>query len=508
MMSPRTARQLDATTAARLALVLMLASLNRTPVRAESPVEDPLADTLFRRMDPGASLPFDTAAHRLPDLVSLKMQAWSPDDPAADLFTGMAAETGDFLRLDIVLAGLANPPGPVDPSDFRPFVYGDHPLYGFIEINMDQDVDTGGELIAPQYRYLGNVARFGGQVTDVELAPRVATDVSAFDDDFESPPQVERHGEEFHLALLGTQFEFDDIEPMAGDADFVFEPGETWNIRGTFFHRAHGYELFSFVEGGRHPGEYAPTCDLRFRHDPAQDRTHVTLIFPLTNAGAGAMRDEPPEPTNQDPTDHASVLEALEDLQLSAFFLPVLPTDLPEEAIIANWAERDPAQHLDPIRWSMAAIIGSSFTAPHPDGVYFVWSDVYPNVVVGDVDGSGEVDGRDRGQIAQYLAQRDGLDGVVDETVTIMDFAAEFTVYDVNHDGFVDSFDLAPGTANGDSDLDGDVDLFDFARFQVCFDPELPYKAGCAALDLQTDLVVTLADLPGFFQYFGGPQED
>ena len=117
------------------------------------------------------------------------------------------------------------------------------------------------------------------------------------------------------------------------------------------------------------------------------------------------MRNEPPEPTNQDPTDQTSVLEGLLDLQLSAFLLPILPTGLPEEDIIINWAERDPEDYLDPTSWSMTAILGSSYTAPHGTDVYFLWTDIYPNVVMGDVDGSGVRDGRDTQLIAQHIAQ-------------------------------------------------------------------------------------------------------
>jgi len=113
-------------------------------------------------MDPGTVLPFNAQAHRLVDLTELSVAAWSPFEPQSDLFLGEFDADGQFLRLELVLNGLVNPPGPADPFDFQPFRYGDHPVYGFIEIDMDADADTGGELDAPQYRYLGNVARFGG----------------------------------------------------------------------------------------------------------------------------------------------------------------------------------------------------------------------------------------------------------------------------------------------------------------------------------------------------------
>ena len=468
-------------------------------------VTDPLGDAAPRPMDPGAVLPFDAVQHRVPDLRAISLDVWSPDDATTDLFAGQIDSAGHFVRVQLVLAGLLNPPGSEDPSDFHPFQYGDHPVFGFIEIDMDADVDTGGELEAPQFRYLGNAVRFGGNVMRADHRARVATDGSAFDGDFESPPQVERHGEEFHIALLGTQFSSVDIEEVAGDGDLRFEAGETWNIVGYFFHRAHGYELFSFVKGGRYPGEYSPLCELQFRHDNTENATFVTLVVPLTNVGAGLMYDEPAEPTNQDPTDHASILEGLEDLQLSAFFLPILPTGLAEEAILINWAERDPRAHLDPAHWTVTAILGSSFTAPRPDDVYFLWTDIYPNVVHGDVDGSGAFDGRDRQLIAQNIAGLDPLDGRVDGVVTIVDFATNFSVFDVNHDGFVDAFDLTPSVANGDGDRDGDVDLQDFAAFQRCFAGPGSPESDCQPLDLLPDFEINLADLPAFQKRMSGP---
>ncbi len=466
---------------------------------------DPPHDCLPRPIDPGALLPFDAARHKLPDLLGITLASWTPDEPAADLFTGAADPAGEFLRLELVLMGLMNPPGSVDPLDFRPFQYGDHPVFGFVEIDMDGDPDTGGELDAPQYRYLGNAARFGGLVHPPVHRDRAAHSGAAFDGIFQTHPQVERSGEEFHLALLGTEFGPADITVVIGNTDLRFDSGETWKLRGTFFHRAHGYEPFSFVEGGVVPGEYSPPCDLQFRHDAESDRTHITLVFPLTNVGAGLVRDEPPEPTNHDPTDHASVVEALEDLQLSAFFLPILGTGAPEEALLANWAERDPWQHLNPALWSVNAILGGSFTSPNPDGVFFLWSDIYPNVVMGDVDGSGEFDGRDRQLIALAIAQHDHDDGVPDGVVTILDFATDFSVFDVNHDGRIDPFDLTPFLPDGDADRDGDVDLRDVALFQRCFHEEPSAGGVCRPLDLLPDQTINLADFPAFRARLKGP---
>lgn len=469
-------------------------------------IHDPAGDIAPRPMDPGAALPYDAVRHRLPDLLTVSLARWSPHDAVADVFSGIPDPAGHFLRLDVELAGLMNPPGPDHPMDYRPFLYGDHPVYGFIEIDIDADVDTGGELDTPEYRYLGNVVRFGGNVTRPEHRSRTAKDGSAFDGDFETPPQVERSGEEFHLALLGTLFSSADISEVVGNSDFVFDAGETWNLRGPFFHRAHGYELFSFVKGGRHAGEYSPPCDLQFRHDEAMDVTHVTLVFPLTNMGAGMTRNEPPEPANQDPTDHASVLEGLEDLQLSAFFLKVLPTGLAEEALLANWAERDPGEYLEPAHWNVTVIVGSGFLTPPTDGVYYLWTDIYPNVMLGDVDGSGSFDGGDRQLIAQNIARDDPLDGRIDSIVVISDFATDFSVFDVNHDGFVDAFDLAPSVAVADSDGDGDVDLYDFAQLQICLVAQGQPVEACRTWDFLPDHYIDLADFLEFRRRLSGPE--
>lgn len=468
-------------------------------------MSDAAADAVPRPTDPGANNPFDPEAHRLIDLQEIIMGNWAPEDPVVDLFKGEFTAAGEFLRLDVLVHGLVNPPGSPDPFSFDPFEYGEHPIYGFIEIDVDDNVWTGGEPYAPEYRYLGNVVRFGGNVLRPEFSDRVAPDGAAFDDDFLTPPFVERHGEEFHLALLGWQFGYGNIQEISGNGDGVFNAGETWNIRGRFFHRAHGFEEFSFVEGGRHPGEYAPESDLQFRHDVNDNITYVSLVFPLTNIGAGLMRGEPPEPSNQDPTDHASVLEALEDLQLSAFFLEIFPTGLPEEDIIIDWAERNPLDHLDSTAWSVTALLGTSYTQPDPAGVFYVWTDVYPNVVPGDVDGSGLWDGQDTQIVAQYIAQNDRFDGVVDGRVTILDFASDFSVYDVNHDGVVDHTDLTPFDRDGDGDNDGDVDLADFAVLQCCYGEGGGGRPSCTAMDISGDERVDLDDVGPFISWLNGP---
>lgn len=59
----------------------------------------------------------------------------------------------------------------------------------------------------------------------------------------------------------------------------------------------------------------------------------------------------------------------------------------------------------------------------------------------------------------------------------------------------------------GDGDCDTDVDLADFARFQLCFtgDGNGPAAPGCAMMRFDPDTDVDTADFAGFEALFGGP---
>ncbi|MEK6797804.1 MAG: hypothetical protein AABZ12_02435, partial [Planctomycetota bacterium] len=352
--------------------------------------EDAVGDAVMRPTDPGADGPFDPHAHHLADLQSITIGSWSPLNARLDLFTGSFSESGLFLRMDLEVAGLLNPPGNEDPWDFRPFSFGPHPIYAFVELDVDTDMDTGGETYAPQYRYLGNIARFGGLPDDRELAERCAVDATAFDGDFLSAPLVERSGEEFHLALLGSQVQLSSIQKLVGDGDGVFGAGETWRLNGPFLHRAHGFEPFSLAFGGAVPGEYSPNCDLQFQHDAGRSVTTISLVFPLVNSAAATMRNQPEQPDDADPSNQASVEEALADLHESAEFAILYPSGQPEELLILGWADKEPDEFLRPKDWSLTAIVGTSAEQPDPtEVVAFIWTDAYPGVETGDVNGDG-----------------------------------------------------------------------------------------------------------------------
>jgi len=470
--------------------------------------EDPSGDAVPRRTDPGAVGMFDTTQHRLPDLLELRIGGWGPDLPSVNLFVGeyvSDSSDADFFRLDLVLRGLINPPGDVRPTTFQPFRYGPNPLYGFVELDVDENVDTGGELLAPQYRYLGNVVRFGGRINEGPLRGREAIDGSAFDWNFTTAPHVERSGEEFHLAFLGGEFSNAQIRRITGDADNLFESGETWQITAPFFHRAHGFEEFSFIDGGLLPGEYMPNVTVQFQHDSVSDRTTVSLVFALTQVGAGLQRNAPPQPIDFDPTNQVSLEEALADLTFSAQFFVKFPTGDPHEAIFRDWAKEEPAEFLDPGNWRPTVLLGTSYLFPLQDGVFYVWSDIFPNVERGDVDGDDHADDHDSALIEQFIEQHDSDDGVVDSIVVIDGFAADFSLFDVNHDGRVDELDLLSGEADGDVDEDEDVDLHDFAGMQNCVGVGTLGEPECIAADLDLNGVIDKDDLPWFIAVLEGP---
>src|SRR5690606_17362839 len=100
----------------------------------------------------------------------------------------------DVFRLDLVLAGVINPPGTLGltGAPYEPFRFGPSPLFGFIELSTDRDEDTGGQLGgAANLRFLANVGRFGARPED-SIGGRAARSADDLDGVFATGPQVER----------------------------------------------------------------------------------------------------------------------------------------------------------------------------------------------------------------------------------------------------------------------------------------------------------------------------
>lgn len=480
---------------------------------------DPRYDQVARLTDAGANGSFDPEQHRLPDLLTIVLGQWQPTNPRTDPFDGHWGAQGKFFRLDLDLDGVVNPPGPVgccgEPA-FDPFRYGPNPICGYIELDMDLDVDTGGETESARLRYLGNIARFGGTSQYAPIQDRIALNGLAFDSDLTSAPWVERSGEDFHLALVGWEIGPGQIQ-RSDTSDWIFGAGETWWVTGHLFQRAHGYSQFSSAccRSGAPIGNYDPSVTVRFSHNLASDRTTISLVYPLTQEGAAAMHGNPqPETMDVLYTNQSSVQEGLWELKISAESALEADRNLPEFALIAGWEEKDPDSFLDPAAWRITALLGGSYTSA--EDALFVWSDVFPNVLAGDFDGDGNSDADDLGAFDAFLLSFDGVapmdaDGQVNGSVLIADFATGFSVFDLDYDGVVSAADrqlIGDNLfARTDFDHDGDADQADFAYMQRCLGEAAPLWGGslCQRADLDKNGDVNADDLTIFTGCATGP---
>jgi len=469
LMSPLRALGLRAI---RAAWVILFAA---APAWANDVVyTDGKGDARLLRTNLGNSTPFDPQQHRLPDLLSIKMGSFAPDIPCEDLFAGTWSNNGQFARIDLVFDGLVNPPGPVGfsqgLSNYQPYLYGPNPVHGFIEFDMDANENTGGEVNLPEYRYLGNVARWAGRPTESRFADRIAVTRKDFDGGPYTLLPVMRSGEEFHLALLGEQIDQIDVRcEKPGGNPAVFENGETWVLTGDWFHRAHCFEVLS-LQCASASGEYMPQCQLQFKHSTCRDQTTVTLVYPLTNAAFASTTNpaQPTQPNNGCPGDQNSVLEALTDLSFSAANADTIGMSKLEFPLLADWAGESPAACLDPSQWRVCALVGSAFATQQSGSARFVWSDVYPNVCTGDFTGDGVLTIADAQALTAFIAEFDGDDDFDDDhnhhnnRIVLHNYAKNFCLYDTNYDGIIIQSDAL---LMGDMDWNGLFTTADIAAF-------------------------------------------
>jgi len=489
---------------------LMVASLmlGSPAAIAQSYIElfDGVGDATVRRTDgvpAGAPLP---PGHALPDLNVCRIGAWQPSSPAVDLFTGDFNSNGAFVRIELEFDGLINPPGPLTAPD-DPFRYGPNPLIGFFDIDADNDVETGGELLLPEFRYLGSAARFSGLVPQARFADKAALDVcpGSFDDDFTTGPYFpETSGEDFHLFFV----HFDETTYDVGsNGDLVFEPGEQWLLRGPFLQRSNVYEPVSFAipDGSYIP----PDTQVRFTHKVAQDRTTVTLVSPLSNAAAAAALGEPVEPLDGDAINQSSIHEGLDDLWFSARFATSVEQNQPEFPLIEKWEEKNAANFLDPVDWQFTGTFLGAFVDTSGASNVLAFSDIFPNVLAGDFNGDQVVDLLDRYAFDQFIIDADGglcdEDTVIDGVVDLINFGENFNVFDVNYDGYVDGLDSELLPRPFDPNGDGDVDLGDYAALQRCSSTQGALPPSCIPFDTDVDGGLNALDWESFVGSVTGP---
>lgn len=469
---------------------------------------DPPADAVVRRFDGGVDGP-PPGQPALPDLLSYDIGAWSPDNPADSLYRGQWDDAGMFLRLDLVFDGLVQPPG----LDFASlFLFGDNPLLGFVEIDMDANVSTGGEIIGPQFRYLGAAARFGGMPSAPRFTGRTALDQcpGSFDADISSGPYFpERSGEEFHLAFLWGQVTGVEIN---SNGDFQFEAGESWLVTGPFFHRAHGYDDFILLCCSNGLPGYNPSVTLLFSHGMVSDRTTVSLVYPLTNAASAAQRGEVVQANDCCADNQNSIAEALEHLELSAVLASSADRQDVNFDIIADWETQVGDVFVDPDSWDVSAIIAGAYVDDQTFTTQLAYSDLAPNILSRDFNGDGVLNLADTALFDAFLSGADGGscddDATTNGEVVIANFGNNFNVFDVNYDGVINGQDrptVGPTFTTFDQDGDGDVDLADHAVFQQCIGAASPIPPICEGLDFDGSTAVDDADMVEFIGSVTGP---
>lgn len=471
---------------------------------------DGAADARALRFDGGTTSNPDFATG-MPDLLSYHIGPWAPNDAQNSLFRGEWDESGDFFRLDLVFKGLVNPPGLGFPSNI--FFFGDNPLLGFVEFDVDASAASGGELLGPQFRYQGAAARFGGVPQAPRFDGQVALDTcpGTFDQDVSTGPYFpERSGEEFHLAFLWGAVTAVDV---GSNGDYLFEAGEKWVVRGHFFNRAHGFDDFILLCCSNGLPTYQPEVDLLFDHSLLTDRTTISFVYPLNQAGATALAGGVVEPLDCCADNQNCIVEALEIVSLSATLATATDRDNVNFALIVPWESQVAADYLDPRAWVLNAVFAGAFEDSVTFSPMLAWTDVAPNVMQHDYNADGSVDGADVALFDSFLADRDGgpcdADGVTDGAYTIFSFADGFDVHDANYDGIVNEQDRpAPfsGDADFDADNDGDVDLADYAIAQRCaVSTGAPDWSVCKQLDANADGFISSADTSAFVGVLGGP---
>lgn len=446
---------------------------------------DAANDAVPRRTDVGND--GTLVSTTLPDLLSASLQAWNPANAKVDPYTGtnVPPAGANFFRLDLVVKGLATPPGPLGFSglSYEPKEYGDRPLYGFIELDLDNNPNSGGEIGGPAtQRYLANIARFARVPTGGGWVGRVAKSACDYLDGFFSGAQYERSGADWTLSFCGcVPLDIEDETPVNPPfPDGKMGPGETIIVQGRLFTRAGGFEKASgcFGSSGGPIGLYEPDVEVRFAHDIASDTTTITLVWALDMVGAARLKEDPPKPGDIENPDadygnQASVYEGLWEVAN-------YPGNVSDPATITLtqpwWSLKNQPQSaypLNPLNWRATAILGTTYAFPQSDGAVYAWTDTGFVEVPGDLTGDGLVNASDDAYIQSVIQQLDGknlcppdADASVNGQVVLGGFSQQFHLADTNYDGLIG--EAAP-VCYPDCDASGSLDIDDFICFQTFY---------------------------------------
>lgn len=453
-------------------LVLLAAA---TPVLGQTLRQwfDPSNDAVIRRTDPGAD-GFLHPEGTVPDLLHVSLAGWQADDALADPFKGVVVpgDGAHLLRLTVTFRGLVNPPGTLafNGEAYDPFTFGPSPVFGSLEIDVDADRDTGGELGGgATQRYLANVARFG-RVPTGSLAGRTVRSHDDIDLNFDSYPQYERSGADFALTMCGCWDTT--IVSEDGDLDGVFDLDETWVVRGRFFERTKGYKGASFMLGGSDLFLYDPPINVQFKHASVSNATTITLVFPLDMIGAADLLGG--DVQNMDNcidqcmpgSNHFSVAEAMNDV---VTYLNTFTPDQDTWELTKNWKDREVTDHLNPADWKVTALFGMAYL--NQEDAFYAWTDTGLAEKHGDLDGDGDADFFDEATLIGGVYLLDGLsgdaDGAINGVVKLPIPGTHFNVLDLDADDEIQMLDRYAYGDPADLNEDGVVDLLDFVDFQL-----------------------------------------
>ena len=434
---------------------------------------DEAGDAVIRRTDVGNDAPLPPGFEPI-DLLELRVQGWEPFSPQTDPYTGnTSGGDEDIVRIQLIVDGLVAPPGPIglDGSPYAPYQYGERPLFGYIELDVDDRDDTGGEFMPlARNRYLANVGRFG-QSPYGSISNRMVRNADEdIDTDFGSWPQFERTGGEFTLALCGCFTPT--IVSQDGNTDSIFDAGETWIVSGRFFERFVAFQPESGLSGGSDFGLFDPVVELQFRHDQSEDRTYVTLVFPITNHGAAMLAGGSTQSVDSNVSNHTSIEEALDDLIYGADYAQ---GDLYE--LVDHWKGRDIDDYFRPRDWKPTALIGTAPTVQDPAAL-FVWTDTGYGETYGDLNNDDMSTELDSQVIIDAVDSLDGTgadaDGIVNGEVAIVDFGPNFDLRDLNGDGVISEDDIVVPLCPADLTGDGILNFFDVSAFLSAYNAQQP----------------------------------
>ena len=178
------------------------------------------------------------------------------------------------------------------------------------------------------------------------------------------------------------------------------------------------------------------------------------------------------------------------------------------QVLTQGWAGDDASGVLDPTQWRATAIVGTAYPQSRSPSLY-VYTDIGFSARRRDLNGDGLIDTGDRDL---EILGRDALDGggqdidmTVNGSVELVNFGLNFSIFDINYDGFIDSVDIdlipLPPIA-GDINQDNIVDTADLGLLIANFGSVMEDNIA----DINGDGIVDTADLGLLIANFGQSQ--